>query len=665
MARWTPGLRGKSLLALLLALLLAALPAGLIGWQLLEGVRDYFGAAYARHATLLDRERILAPLARELALSQRFADMAVVREFLADRADPHKRQRLFREAEGVRALLQDRALFLIDRASGDYYYNEAGRAFSDAPRYQVEPDDPEDAWFFAMMESPEPYNLNVNYDAKLGSTRIWINVLVRDGAEPIGLAGASLDLSGFLERFLGDAGAGVTPMIVNAAGAIQAHPQRSRIALNSAGATVDREQTVFAMLPAGQEPTLRRALEQSRAAPEQAILLTLPLDGRTQLLAIGYIPALDWHLLTAVDLRAAAVLGAGWTGPALGALALLLLLLLAGFAWLMERWVLRPLHQLQRSAHAVADGRYEVDLDLARSDEVGQLGRAFAGMADKVRQHTLDLEHKVRERTAALEASHAQILQAHRKIDDSIDYASLIQRALLPDRELAGLLGDNQHALWRPRDVVGGDFYVCRGDRQGFLLGVMDCAGHGVPGALMTMLARSAIDHAMAELGLRDPAGLLDRADATLRQLLATAQMSRALATNTDAGLVYVDPQAGDIVFAGAAIDLFLCDGQRVEQLRGSRRALGDRRRGEYSNLRLPLRREQTYCLVTDGLLDQAGGEHGYGFGSGRFRDWLRAHARQPLQEQAESLAAMLAAWQGRHPQRDDITVLSFRLDHL
>jgi serine phosphatase RsbU (regulator of sigma subunit) len=665
MAHGTFGLRGKSLLALLLALLLAALPAGLVGWQLLEGVRDYFGAAFASNATLLNRERILAPLARELALSQRFADMAVVREFLADRDDPQLRQRVFREAEGVRALLQDRALFLIDRASGEYYYNEAGRAFSAAPRYRVEPDDPEDAWFFAMMQVSEPYNLNVNYDAKLGSTRIWINVLVQEAGAPIGLAGASLDLSGFLERFLGDADAGVTPMIIDAAGAIQAHPQRSRIALNSAGAVVDREQTVFAMVPEARESSLREALQRSRDAPGQAILLTLPLDGRSQLLAIGYIPELQWHLITAVDLRAAAVLGAGWAGPALGALALLVLLLLAGFAWLMERWVLRPLRQLQRSAHAVAEGHYEVDLDLARRDEVGELGRAFAGMAGKVRRHTLELEYKVRERTAALEASHAQILQAHRKIDDSIDYASLIQRALLPDRELAELLGNHQYVLWRPRDVVGGDFYVCRGDRQGFLLGVMDCAGHGVPGALMTMLARSALDHAMAELGLCDPAALLDRTDATLHQLLATAQMPRALATNTDAGLVYLDPQAAEMVFAGAAIDLFVSDGQCVEQLQGSRRALGDRRRGEYRNLRLPLRREQICCLVTDGLLDQAGGEHGFGFGSGRFRDWLRTHAQQPLPAQAASLGALLAAWQGSHPQRDDITVLSFRLDPL
>ena len=73
----------------------------------------------------------------------------------------------------------------------------------------------------------------------------------------------------------------------------------------------------------------------------------------------------------------------------------------------------------------------------------------------------------------------------------------------------------------------------------------MDCAGHGVPGALMTMLARAAIDLAITEVGLSDPAAVLTRTDSAIRAMLADAQLPRALATNTDAGLVYIDRQAG------------------------------------------------------------------------------------------------------------------------
>ncbi|WP_162960559.1 PP2C family protein-serine/threonine phosphatase, partial [Pseudomonas aeruginosa] len=92
-------------------------------------------------------------------------------------------------------------------------------------------------------------------------------------------------------------------------------------------------------------------------------------------------------------------------------------------------------------------------------------------------------------------------------------------------------------------------------------------------------------------------------------------------------------------------------------------RAIGDKRRGDYRNIEVPLAPGWTFYLSTDGFLDQAGGEHGFGFGSRRFADMLRDHARQPLPEQAEAFVATLAEYQGEHPQRDDITILSFRFD--
>lgn len=663
MPAWTPGLRGKSLAALLLALLLAGVPAALIGWQMLEGVRGHFGAEYARNLTLLNRERILAPVSRELALSQRLADSAVVREFIADESDAQRRRRVFAEAEGFRQAFHDQALFLIGRASGHYYYNEPSRPFSDQPRYRLEADDPQDGWFFAMMAAAEPYNLNVNYDAKLHSTRIWINVLVHDGDRPIGLTGASLDLSRFLARFIEDAGVGVTPMIIDDDGAIQAHPDRTLIALNSAGATAEHARTVFALLNREDATALRTAMADSRERPAEAVLLALPLAGRAQLLALSYIPELHWHVLTAVDLRAAAVFDPDWVAPLLALLTAVLALLLLGFGYLMERWVLRPLRQLQRSAHQVAEGDYELALPAAGADEVGQLGEAFASMTAKVRSHTRELEDRVRERTAELQKAHAEVLAAHKQIDDSIDYASLIQRALLPDRDLQRLLGDRHFVLWRPRDVVGGDFYVFRADGDNFLLGVMDCAGHGVAGALMTMLARSAVDHAVAACGLDDPAAILHQADRSLRGMLADARLARAVATNTDAGLIYVDRRAGQLRFSGAAIGLFVVAAGEVQRLAGSRRPLGDRRGPDYVNLTLPLQPGMSCHLVTDGLLDQAGGELGFGFGSGRLRELLQRHAGTTLAEQGRQLQLALDAYQGTRPQRDDITVLSFALD--
>ncbi len=98
-----------------------------------------------------------------------------------------------------------------------------------------------------------------------------------------------------------------------------------------------------------------------------------------------------------------------------------------------------------------------------------------------------------------------------------------------------------------------------------------------------------------------------------------------------DAGLVWVDRRRRQLAFAGAKISLYASDGEEVQELKGARRAIGDKRRGDYRNIEVPLAPGWTFYLSTDGFLDQAGGEHGFGFGSRRFADMLRDHARQPL----------------------------------
>jgi serine phosphatase RsbU (regulator of sigma subunit) len=283
-------------------------------------------------------------------------------------------------------------------------------------------------------------------------------------------------------------------------------------------------------------------------------------------------------------------------------------------------------------------------------------------MTRNVRSHTEELETRVRERTRELEDANLRMAATQKTVADSIDYASLIQRAILPDSQMVQSLGPRHFVLWKPRDVVGGDFYVFRADGENCLLGVVDCAGHGVAGALMTMLARAAIDHAISEAGPHDPAAILAGTDAAMRAMLADAELPRALATNMDAGLVYVDRAAGQLYFAGAKISLYASDGVRIEEYKSGRRALGEKRIGEYTNTTLALA-GRTYYLVTDGVLDQAGGDQGYGFGNRRLTDLLLDVSRLRVQDQAQAIMDALNQYRGALPQRDDITVLAFRFD--
>ena len=664
MAIWNLRLRTKAILALLLACLLVMLPAGLVGRHVFEEVRNHFGEAYAVNFTLHKRQSILAPVARELVLSQRLADSVVSIQWLLDEDNADKRALFFKEADRYRKDFRDHAYSIASADSRGYYANDDKEPFSEQPRYVLSRDNERDSWFFSSLARREDYNINVDYDRVLQVTRVWFNVLVRDGDRILGVAGAGLDLSGFLQDFIATSEPGVTSIIINQAGAIQAHGDERLIAFNTAANAASGEQTLAGQLAdGGQRGELAHAMGQAYTQPGKVFTLYATLDGKSQLLALSYIPELKWHIVTALDLQAAQVLDRMWLNIAIAALVVLIAILSAVFAYAVDRLVLRPLNKLKLSATALAQGNFEVSLPPPTEDELGDLSRAFGVMANRIRRNTEELEDKVQARTQALEAANLEMRRVHQKIKDSLDYASLIQRATLPDRQLQHALGQHHFVLWRPRDVVGGDFYVFRADDERFLVGVVDCAGHGVPGALMTMLARAALDFATSRAGMESPAAILEQADVSIRDMIRQGDFQRSIATNMDVGLAYVNRERKILRFAGAKIGLYWTDGGQVREIKGARRAIGDRRRGSYADTEVEMQAGATYYLVTDGFLDQAGGELGYGFGNTRFAELLQKCAGLPMEEQAGALNQALEDFRGAYPQRDDITILSFRFD--
>lgn len=655
------GLRGKSVAGLLLACLLALIPAALIGWKAVEEVRRHFAGAYAEQYTLLQMQRIMAPVSRELALARRFAGSVVTREWLADPQDPAARRRFQAEAEGFRQQFTGRNHFIVRHASGDYYFRDGA---APAAHQRLSRDEPDAAWYFDTMAGTSTYDLRI--DRAFERPRVWITVKVREDGEPLGLAGTALDLQGFLDRFIRASAPGMSAMIVDARGTIQVHPDTERIAfgMDRPPFATDTGHRLPPLLASDAErDALRQAMHDARRRPGELHALEAHLEGEPRLLSVGYIPELQWLLVTALDLQAAPLLDRRWFWPMVIALMLILAIMVAAFAYTTHRLVLAPLQRLKLSAQAIAGGHYRSRLPTGRQDEIGELSRAFSHMAHQVERYTRDLEGQVRERTQALETTHANLVAVHRKLEASIQYASIIQHAILPDGQLERHLSHRYGVLWKPRDVVGGDFYVFRATQRGYLLGVVDCAGHGVPGALMTMLARAIIDHAVAQEGADDPAALLNEIDRQGRELLPADRLPSSIATTMDIGLVWVDPAAGTLTHAGAKIDLYASDGTTLELLEGHRRALGHRRPVRYENRRAPLRPGWSHVLCSDGFLDQAGGDEGFGFGNRRFEALVLSQAARPLEAQLRAYEAALREYQGALPQRDDITLLVFRIE--
>ncbi|WVM90527.1 hypothetical protein UMZ34_10690 [Halopseudomonas pachastrellae] len=130
------------------------MPAGLIGWSVLNNIHQHFGEGYARNATLLSRERISAPISRELALSLRFANSEVTRQWLRDPGDPPRPTCFFREAELYRADFRDHAYFIGRLDNLGYYFNGGDQPHSREPRYILNPDSDADRCFSAPTQHP-------------------------------------------------------------------------------------------------------------------------------------------------------------------------------------------------------------------------------------------------------------------------------------------------------------------------------------------------------------------------------------------------------------------------------------------------------------------------------------------------------------------------------
>lgn len=648
----TLGLRAKSALALGLCIVTVLLLASLAGWRALTAIEANLGSAFVRNVTQYNKQRILAPVSREVALAQRLADSEVTRRWMEDENNPAKKSFFFAEAERYRSAFENHSYSAIVRASRHYYYNSDQRALTTQPIHTLNPHKPSDAWFFNTLKSTRDFNLNVQFDTSLKITKVWINVLVKDGPRRIGVAGTGLDLTSFLQRFITNREAGVTSMILNRKGQIQAHPNPQFIDYASVDDKGAAHSTLVKLLPvAAQHAALENALERAAANSEQIAEFQADMDGKRQLFAVAYIPELKWFAVTSVDVQAAQVIDSNlWMPLVLGG-ALLLLLLVGAITIAVNRILLVPLFKLTDSVRSVGQGNYDIQLPPAGTDEMGELTRAFGAMAAQVRSHTDELESKVARRTR-------ELVEVNKQVSDSIQCASLIQNAILPDRELAQHLAAEHFVMWKPRDVVGGDFYVFRGNERGCLIGVVDCAGHGVPGAFMTMIAYAVLNIAIDSLGLENPAALLTEMDAKLRAMLKSDP--RGVATNMDAGLAYVDLEARTVTFSGAKISLYWSDGRDVVELKGDRAAVGGKRLPNFENETASLD-QATFYLTTDGLLDQAGGPKGFSFGGARFAELLKLQAGRDFAAQKEAFARELTAYQGELSQRDDITLISFR----
>lgn len=363
------------------------------------------GTLFAEKQVLYDRHRGLGALVREVSLAETLAGSQAIRDWALNEDDPVLKRRGIAELEHFRQSFADHSYFFVIDASGNYYFNDAANAYAgDQLRYAVDAENPRDAWYFSTKALGEGCHLNVDNDANLRVTKVWMNCVIREGRNVLGVLGTGIDLSDFIQEVVNVPQRGVTSMFVDRRGQVQAHRDENLVNLASLSASMQAKRTVFSMVDSeADRTTLQRLLESVTDGEALAQSAFVTIAGKQTLVGVGYLDRLGWYNVTLMDLDA--IIDRRLFLP-IGLLLVAVMVLVTALAMVVfKRAVLDRVTRLESVVRSARGGDYAPALTMGagRQDEIGRLAASLTEMAAAVEDNRRLLEARVRERTRELE----------------------------------------------------------------------------------------------------------------------------------------------------------------------------------------------------------------------------------------------------------------------
>ncbi len=285
----------------------------------------------------------------------------------------------------------------------------------------------------------------------------------------------------------------------------------------------------------------------------------------------------------------------------------------------------------------------------------------------QLKKEISQLESMNRALEASQEAMHENaisFIKLHKKLTDSLAYAKRMQQAILPSPQLLENIFSEHFVIYLPKDIVSGDFYWCSQVDYTFLA-VVDCTGHGVPGAFMSMIGNTLLNEIINTKRFTDPATILKLLHKGIKEVLKQEESNNK--DGMDISICRLERDANfrlKLTFAGAKSALFIYQNDTLTKVIGNRKNIGGiyyREQIEFDNQEFNLQDGAILYLMTDGFVDTANQERTR-IGMEKFQSLLKEFAHLPLSLQKEKLLQYLSGYQGQSPQRDDITILAVKV---
>jgi len=274
------------------------------------------------------------------------------------------------------------------------------------------------------------------------------------------------------------------------------------------------------------------------------------------------------------------------------------------------------------------------------------------------------LEEKVIERTAEVVKQKNIVEEKNKDITDSILYAKRIQQAKLPNKKEIYASFPQCFVLFKPKDIVSGDFYFFYKNQHSVFIAAADCTGHGVPGTLMSMVGSEQLDKII--LGNNKPSEILNLLNKGMKTSLQQLDNTESTRDGMDIALCSVDTNSGDVNYAGANRPMWIIrKGQtEIEEIKGTKKAIGGFTKfdQDFNAHELNLQVGDTFYLTTDGYADQFGGVKDKKLMTKKFKQLLIDIQCMTMEQQEQHLDDFIEDWRAGTEQVDDILVIGIRL---
>jgi Serine phosphatase RsbU, regulator of sigma subunit len=257
-----------------------------------------------------------------------------------------------------------------------------------------------------------------------------------------------------------------------------------------------------------------------------------------------------------------------------------------------------------------------------------------------------------------------EIQNKNKKINDSINYAKRIQNAILPNTRLINKTLPDSFILYKPRDVVSGDFPWFVQIKNDIFIAAVDCTGHGVPGALLSLIGYFLLNDIVRSRKVTDPGKILDLLDEGVTQTLRQDQDDSATKDGMDIALCRINVETQTVEYAGAHRPLYFMKGGVMDEIKGNKFPIGGgifKNQTNFTTTKIELGKGDSFYFSSDGFPDQFGGPEVRKFGPKKTRELIEKCYKHPMKEALTVFDHEWEAWKGDHKQTDDVLLIGIK----